>query len=169
MIAVQIQTVETRPTGFTIREWRKIVKATLSAMAERWHSKYAPKHFQRGAAQRYGYRPRNRAYKKRKRNEARVGKIDRRAETNDLIYTGDLERAVLHFPEIKATEGRATVQMAAPSYVPARPPRRNSPWMAAEITATIESEVNDLSHVGDVTMTDEINTSKAPTIKTVAA
>lgn len=144
---------EERPVDlFSIRGWRKVTKGTHEAVAVFWWKKFAKRHFQIFAAQRYGYQPRTSNYLARKAKEARRGKIPRRAEYNELVYSGETQKQILSGYFFKAYETRFTLQLQADDYITIRS-RVGRPNMAAEITTIIPEEDARLRQVADVEST----------------
>lgn len=117
------------------QELRRAVKQQLQAVADAWHSNILPRHFKRGAKQRYGYQERKASYNKRK--EKRYG------HRRPLEYTGQLKRQVLRKARISGTSKRATVSMDAPRYMYQYKP--GAPDKAAEITAVTQDEAESMA------------------------
>ncbi len=149
---------ETRPKAFTVRAWREIKKETFRAVAEMWFEKYLKKHFQRGAAQRYGYQARSASYLARKRRAARKGRegaktVVRSAEYNLLTFTGALERAIMARASFHASENRFSIKMQGlPSYVGINS-RRGKPDYHDEITRITPDEHLAMRELADAVST----------------
>lgn len=86
-------------------EWPRIKREAHREFGEWWHENYYPLHFQSFAATRYGYEPRTREYRERKR----------RIMGHDLplVYSGSFRQETTSWAEIRATEEGASVTMRA--------------------------------------------------------
>lgn len=87
----------------------QIIKGTMEEVGRYWHRHIFPRHFEPGADARYGYRPRARAWKERKRRIT--------GEDIDLVYKGAMRDAMTHFRRITGTAKRYRVIMQGPTYV----------------------------------------------------
>lgn len=116
-------------------ELRRAVKAELQKTVEDWHENILPRHFARGAKQRYGYQDRSDKYNRWKRKKF--------GHSRPLEKTGQLKRQVLRRARISGTSKRATVTMDAPRYMYQYKP--DQPDKAGEITAVTNDEVQSMA------------------------
>ena len=154
--AISVMTTEELPIDIVVRARRKILRKANEEIGWMWWRKYLRMHFRRGAAQRYGYKPRSAGYRRKKRHAARTGRIPRKAESNDLVYSGETERAATSNADVRGFPSRASVKMTTPSYVRDGRPRRNQPWLAEEIKRTTEAEGRDLALHGNSWISREV-------------
>lgn len=103
----------------TERDRREVLRASYEDLGGYWHRKFLPRHFRKGAQERYGYRPRQDSYLKRKRRDAARGKAIE-GGTTPLVYTGLLRRMMTRSAIIRGFPTRARVEMQRPSYTPLR-------------------------------------------------
>jgi hypothetical protein len=141
-VPITIQTIQTRPVGFTIRLWRSTLKESMTELGLYWWRTYAPMHFKQDAAGRYGYKPRSEKYL---RSGWKRGKPP-------LFLTGEtFKRVVQTTPMIRAYPTRATLDFRTPRYVNMRPMAPNKPNLGKEITTVTPGERIDLAlYVRDV-------------------
>lgn len=136
----------------TERAFSRILKAVNEAMAEYWHKNILPRHFKKGAQDRYGYQERTEQYLRRKAR--RFGRSPEQWESMrdfPLAFSGNLRRRITRFAQVKAFPTRFTVKMFGPFYVGGKPKSRaagggrvTSPNMEAEITTLLDSEREEL-------------------------
>ncbi len=136
----------------TKRAFERILKAVNDAMGEYWHKNILPRHFKKGAQDRYGYQERTESYLKRKAR--RFGRSTEQWESMrdfPLAFSGNLRRRITRFKQVRAFPTRFTVRMFGPFYVGGRPKPRSvggsrvtSPNMAEEITTLLDSEREEL-------------------------
>lgn len=86
----------------TKRVHAQIMREVNRGMLQRWAERYLPLHFEGGATQRYGYRPRSAGYVARKRRK--VG------HNIPLVYTGRLREAIQKGVIIRATQHKASLK-----------------------------------------------------------
>jgi len=120
---------------------REVLRESHRAQAGDWHHRYAPGHFSRGAAAKYGYRPRSPSYKRRKRAAAKAGTA--KPGRRPLVFSGLTELRVRSAGSVKAFPTRATLQLYTPSYIRIRP-RGNRPNLAEELLRILRGEGNQL-------------------------
>ena len=87
------------------RTWRKLQKASWSALGRYWHKKIRPKHFTAAGAAEYGYRRRDRNYT--------AGKLEQFGHTNPLELSGEAKRQSGQ-EDVRATFKRVRVVIHAP-------------------------------------------------------
>ena len=128
-----------RPARLSIRKWRNVLREAHEEVGRVFLRELQPKHFQPGAAARYGYRRRSEKYLKRKRQLAQRGQAIEGGRT-DLVLSGLLRRAVTQFAQVRGFPTRATVSAPLPSYVPVRRRTLKLPPMFEEATRLREDE-----------------------------
>lgn len=100
--------------GKFTRKYDRAAKDAFGEMGGLWHSDILPLHFEESAKHRYHYQPRTKKYRDRR---ARLGV----AGDTDMVFTGDMRRAMLAFATIRAYPTRATVNVQAPFYMTLKP------------------------------------------------
>lgn len=121
------------------------MRAGWAALGAHWHKEYLPKHFELGAATRYGYRPRSAAWRRRKAGLARAGRAAKGGAV-DLVASGAMEKLLESVGLVRAYPTRAAIKMIGPRYVTLRP-KGNQPNKYAEATAVLRTEVRALGAV----------------------
>ena len=81
-----------------VAHFNKSLNEAMKESVRRWHKSAAPEHFKRGAARKYGYKPRTRKYQNRKN---RLGK-------GPLVWSGRAKRQILQ--TIKPTGSQGVVK-----------------------------------------------------------
>ena len=122
-----------RPAHLTVRRWRAILREAHERVGAMFLREIQPRHFQPGAASRYGYRRRSEKYLRRKRQLAARG-IAIEGGRTDLVLTGLLRRAVTQFGRVRGFPTRATVTAPLPGYVPVRRRTLKNPPLFEELT-----------------------------------
>lgn len=159
---IRVMMFEERPPEATVRQWRDLLKASHADMGQHWHQKMLPRHFEPGARERYGYKPRTRKYAIRKNRDYTRGKATA-ASNVDLVYTGFLRRSLSTVATIRAFPTRVTIQMTGPRYVTMRVHNSNQPDKAAEVTAVTRDEADELSALLAEGVTRRLDALRAPT------
>jgi hypothetical protein len=116
MLPITLRTEDRAKHKLSVRAHKATMRETLREAAEHWHREIAPKHFQTGAAQRYGYQPRSPRTREIKRRLAARGKVADGGAL-DLVWSGRMRDAVLNAGFIRATAARATLKMVGPFYM----------------------------------------------------
>ena len=141
-----------RPPDIAKRRWPGISRDAMGEVGALWDSKFKARHFEPGAADRYGYQPRSPAYLAKKRRLAGLSGQARgkfRISPNvdrALVFSGDLRRAVLmrHLP--RAFPTRVTVNMPTPRYAQMKPYKTGRPNLGEELTKVTPDEFVDLEN-----------------------
>lgn len=120
------------------------LRAGLLEASAIWQERYAPKHFRPGAAKKYGYKRRSKAYQKRKRRVMGHG--------TPLVWTGESKRWVetrRGRPRISKNGSRFTARLAVktPDYFYKYHLDRTGPDKAAEATLTTDDEADELADI----------------------
>lgn len=132
----------------------KIIKGVLQQLAKEWHNRFLPQHFVAGAAQRYNYKARTIAYKKRKERVAATRNPEARLP---LVWSGDLKRQTVRMAILSGTAKKATARMQAPRYVHMYAKGGNHPHIAGELTRVTRDEADILAKMAEALMTAELN------------
>lgn len=117
------------------KELRRIIKEGLQQVATGWHADVLPRHFARGAKQRYGYKDRSPQYERRKQRKYH--------HTVELVYTGQLMREVSRMARVSGTSRRVALSMSAPQYLYKYKPTQ--PDKADELTRVTQDEAEGLA------------------------
>ena len=131
----------------SVRARRDIGRAAHQAVGEQWDREFKLRHFEPGAAQRYGYKARSAKYLARKERAHNATWRVKGGADQDMVYTGQTLQTVKNRQRPRAFPTRVTIDMPTPSYVSMRPdPRfRNAPNLGEELTAVSPDEVAALT------------------------
>ena len=160
----QITLDETITEALSIRGRREVFKAANYAAARVWRDEMLKRHFESGAATRYGYTHRAKSTIEKKKRLAKAG-IVKEGGRRPLVHTGLLRRSMSKFQPIRATPGKATINLVGPSYfrISYRPGRPN---LGAEVTRIIPQELRRLDEAA-MRAADEVITKTKPKRKRV--
>lgn len=146
--------VETTIEGeIPARQLREMSRASHREAGEHWQRSMLPKHFQSGAAKRYGYKRRSPKYVKSKPNRPGVKKGGR----VPLVLTGLTELLMRRRQIVKAFPTRATLDIPGPRYVAMRRKDPRLPNLGEEITAVDQRDETELTALYDRRLTDLMN------------
>jgi hypothetical protein len=139
--------------GVTIRAQRQIGKAAHLAVGQQWDAEFKMRHFEPGAAQRYGYKARSAKYLARKERASKATWRVKGTRDQDLVYSGQTMQTVKNTQRPRPFPSRVTIDMPTPSYVSMRPdPRfRDAPNLGEELTTVSPDEVQSLTQTLIVT------------------
>ncbi len=126
--------------GLSVRGRRNVAIAANHAAAQTWQRKYKMRHYEAGAAARYGYAKRTRGTLARKRRLAAAGVVQDGGRL-PLVHSGALRNAMRAQFVIRATPRFSTVRMIGPSYFNIRY-KANRPNLGNEATAVTNEEIN---------------------------
>ena len=133
LIFIKAKLIETRPLDVVRDAWRVIARAAYKAVGQWWIDNLLQKHFEPGAATKYGYASRSQAYLLRKfgqshgslnsRGIARkehYSYLRKRDDEQPLQLSGYMRREVSRSYVIRGFPTRATVIMYGPNYMNAK-------------------------------------------------
>lgn len=133
-----------------------------------WHRTLLPLHFTKRAKFKYGHRPRQRAYVKRKEALARKGLPFRRGGQPiqgdgriDNVLTGFMRDALTGIGIVRAFPTRTSINMTGPRYITMRPYKSNQPDKAREILRVTDQEEQRIAGVFDTAMTRELKLDRS--------
>lgn len=131
------------------RKSSRVAKALFAIIGAYWHKHFLPKHFESGAAQRYGYQPRTEKHIQKRARRWKVS--ESRAAQYDLALSGAMCRDITRRYSIRAYPSRFSVIMSSPeSYVRMRPVSTSKmPNLGEEATRVIPAEEKKLAAVAD--------------------
>jgi len=133
----------------------RITTEALKETPRLWHARFFRRHFQGGAAARYGYRPRSTKYVLRKKRKF--------GHTAPLIYTGLMRKQLGRGIFVTGNRYRAKGVMHGPRYVFMRQTAiNNRPYLAGEVTALAPDEERELTAHLDRFITQRINELQEP-------
>lgn len=161
MIPIFIELKEDCPPDMLKKQFGTFMAAGLFEEANHWHTTFLPMHFEAYSRYRYGYKPRSRKWLKRKRALAARG-IVKKGGLADLVATGILSEALMHFATIRTTAHAATVTMRGRAFVQVNLKSLSQPNYPAEITKVIPAERETLGNIGNLTIGHKINEFRAP-------
>lgn len=157
-----VKMIETRPPDVTVRAWRQIRHGTMKTMGLYWHAEMLPNHFAPNAANVYKYKRRSKAHQERKERSAKRGtdgqrRVDPRAATDQLTFTGTVRRNVTQIATIRSFEQRFKLVMPGTAYTPSRPKAPNMPPIAQEVTTLLQREKEELAKRGKAYAKAQLN------------
>ncbi len=127
----------TADTDLPKREFNRALPALFDEVVFRWHEKYLPKHFDEGAASRYGYQKRSRKY-----NEKKLRKL---GHTRELVYSGETQRRLESSIEARSTSRGGRGILRGPKHLYAYRKDYRQPDKAAEVVRLSQDELDDLA------------------------
>jgi len=142
---------------------QKIVKPVLQELVAYWHANFLPRHFQPGAAAKYGYQKRKPATWRRKRRAAAAGNAEAMLP---LIMRGDTKRQVSRAIRISGTAKSATGRMQAPRVV-THTLRAGLPNYAQEITTVSADEQRGLARLCRNMIIERMNANQEKTTEVI--
>jgi hypothetical protein len=161
MISIKTTITETRPPEVSARAWTQITRQAHADQALAWVKHDLPNHFKLHARFAYRHRPRRPATKARKTRDAQRGRAEEGGLV-DMVHSGDLRKAVLSAPSIRAFPSRARITLNGPSYLRMKPRTTTLPDMAAEVFTVTTPEARDLDRVLEHRVTRELNNVRQP-------
>lgn len=151
-----VKLIEKRPPEVTVRRWRAIRHGVMRVMGLHWHQHMLPKHFLPNAANVYKYQRRSKAHQDRKARSAGRGRVDSRAATDQLTFTGTVRRLATQVATIRTFEQRFKLIMPGTPYTPDRPRRPGMPPIAQEVTRLLDYEKTELAKLGKAYAVSEL-------------
>ncbi len=122
------------------RQLNKITRTGFLALGVMWHKDFRPKHFTRGGAGEYGYRPRTTAYNAKK--------LKRFGHKDPLVFTGE-SRTRSRIRNVKATRKGNRISLGTP--------RINFSGRASELRVISRTEKGVLTNRMQRHMVKELN------------
>lgn len=148
-LSLSIDPAKFRKYGLKKRQINNAVKDALKTMAEAWHSRFLPLHFDESANQRYGYTTRKgggMSPSQKGYTSSYVGRKRRKLGHNrPLVFSGAARSEALGSPKIRGTHKEARVVL--PSKFNFRHPKSRVN-MREEITRIIPEESRVLLDIG---------------------
>jgi len=162
------QIIDDRPPDISIRRWRTFTRDAMSEVGNLYDQAFKMRHFEAGAAARYGYRPRTAAHIAKKAKLVARGSFQISPDANrDLIMSGLLRRAINQRHIARAFPTRVTVNMPTPNYAQMTPRRPNMPNLGAEIVAVSSDEYDQMQTVHHISIETDLNTYREPRTKVI--
>ncbi len=121
------------------RQFNQWIQNSYVVALRHWHTEMLPKHFNEGAASRYGYRRRSGAYTESKRQSE--------GHTRPLVYSGDSQRATEGPMVIRTSSKSGRLSMDGGNLTFSQSNQR--PTMAEELTMVTEAEDKELADILD--------------------
>ena len=144
MIPFKVETSGDELLTLSKRAFNRVMKATYFAVGRYWDRHFVATHFKVTARRKYGYLPRSRKYEAKKKRLAKTWKVKKQGRV-DLVFTGLTERIVSRPHAVRAFPTRATVSMAAPSYIMSRTRKRRA--LKQELLLVSDQEYQKLEEV----------------------
>lgn len=149
----------TRPPDIGARRWSDFTKAGMTAVADLWHEKYIPFHFETFAAIKYGYQKRTPRTLIKKKKAAAKGKAIKGGRVA-LVWSGTLERQMRRRGILRVFPKRFVLSKPAGSYITNRP-RGGRPNMVQELTKVLPGEERAMAKVFQEKTAELMNTYRA--------
>jgi len=154
------------PFEAKVRDLKKFAQKGLAKVGETWVKKFQRRHFETGAATKYGYARRSAKWMRRKREAVERGwawdsKTRQRVAVTSsarlpLVWTGRMKEMALAAQRIEAFTTNVRVKMKAPYYVTMRGKHQAGPDKAAEMTAVARNEADLLANQFADALADDI-------------
>lgn len=153
------------------RAVQRVAKGIHEIVGTFWHRVILPRHWRKGARERYGHQQRTAKYQRRKLNAffyGGGGKLGRpEAPDRDLLWSGLMRRSLMEFGRVRAYPTRFSVTMHGPRYVGMRPFRTGMPNMGAELTTVTEDEQQEMAEEAEAHLPQLIQENKTRVRETV--
>lgn len=152
-----------RPPDVSKRKWFEFSRDGMNEIGLLYDRTFKMRHFEPGAAARYGNQPRKPKYQERKRRAVDAGSFRISSDAkNDNIYTGALRQAVRmnHTPQAFPT--RVTVNMPTPYYAKMTPATADKPNIGAELTRVAPDEQTTMERAYHATVETNMNELRQP-------
>ena len=147
LIFIKIE--ENPPIGALATTRDEVFTSVYEAIGRWWAERDLPKHFMPNARYIYGYQARKSSTIRRKHKDAAKGKAIMGGEV-DLVWTGNMMKAVLGLQTIRSTPKKVDVIMYGPQYLWQYNKQAGAPDKAAEITKITPAEVEELNRVAEL-------------------
>lgn len=136
-----LELTEDQPPDVSKRRWREFSRDGMNECGLLYDRQLKMRHFEPGAASRYGYKTRKPKYQARKDRAVDRGSRHISPDAkNPLIHSGALRRAVRMNHQPKAFPTRFTVTMPTPVYAQMTPRRSDVPNLGVELTTVASDE-----------------------------
>jgi hypothetical protein len=160
---IYFKITDDRPPGVSIRRWRTISRDGMAQAGFLYEGTYKHRHFEEGAAARYGYQPRTAAHRMKKARMVAPKSFKISPDANrDLIMSGLLRKAIKMRHAVRAFPTRVTVNMPSPNYAQMKPRRPNMPNLGAEIAATSTDEQLEMETAIQTSIENDLNKLREP-------
>lgn len=120
--------------GLSRKDLQNIGRSAIEAAGLYWHANFKAKHFQLEAFERYGYKPRSKAW------EAEKARVHPEANGRPLVFSGESEQLAMAQNRVKATAKNFETYSAE---VTVSAPTLN--YHAEEMTATTDAELEAIA------------------------
>lgn len=165
MILLKARLTEKRPLDVARDAWREISRAAYRAVGLYWVANYLMGHFEAGAGEKYRYKFRSAAYRKRKDRLFAAGKpfVKRGGDpviagsNRPNVLTGYMMREIQRSTIVRGFPSRCTVYLIGPQYFTTRFFKKNQPDKGKEITTVLPEERKQLSKVLEQEVLNRLN------------
>jgi hypothetical protein len=168
LIILRAKLIENRPLDVVRDAWREIMRGAYRAVGLYWVEKFLQGHFEPGAAEKYRYKFRSRAYRDRKDRLLAAGRPFAKGGAPVIgggnqpnVLTGYMRREMTRSVVVRGFPSRATVIMYGPQYLTTRFHKKAQPDKGKEITTVTEAERKELSGVLLAEVEKRINAYRA--------
>lgn len=152
------EVTDEKPPDVSKRKWNEFSRDGMNECGLLYDRKFKMRHFEPGAAARYGYQSRKPKYQEKKNRAVDRGSRHHSPDAkNPLIFSGALRAAVRqnHLP--RAFPTRFTVSMPTPIYAAMTPRRSGVPNLGSELTRVAADEQLEFEKVYHDTVETEYN------------
>ena len=143
--SMSVELFENLTESLSVRGRRRVFKAANGAAGVHWRDKYLMRHFQSGAATRYGYARRKRSTIARKKRDADRGQA-LHGGRRPLVHSGRLAAAMRRLHPVRATPSKATITLHGPRQLNIRP-KAGRPNLGMEVLRVSGGEVREINQV----------------------
>jgi hypothetical protein len=164
VIVLKAKLTETRPLDVARDAWRDITRDSYRAVGQYWVDNMLQRHFEPGAAERYRYQFRSRAYRIRKDRAFAAGKPMSKGgapviagSNQPNVLTGYMRREMSRSIVIRGFPTRATVIMYGPNYLTTRFYKKAQPDKPKELTTVTDGERRELAKVLEQEILNRLN------------
>jgi hypothetical protein len=168
MILLKAKLTERKPIDVVRDAWRIITRGAYMAVGWYWVHNYLAGHFEPGAAEKYRYQFRSRAYRRRKDRAFAAGRPMTKGgapviagSNQPNVLTGYMRREMTRNVVVRGFPTRATVILYGPSYLTTRFFKKAQPDKPKEITTVTDSERRELSKVLENELKSRIESYRA--------
>jgi len=160
-MAIQIVITYIGDAAVQARELKGAVARGMAWAIQWWHRNVLRGHFQAGASGKYSYEPRTEKY--------RLRKFKKLGHNTPLVYTGALREQTIRSLSLAPlkTKAEATGRMKAPRYAYMTPTAKYKHSLGAEVSATVQAELDTMAELTHRRATRELNELKQQRVVTV--
>lgn len=131
----------------SMRAVDRVLKALNWELANYWWRHFLKRHFEPGAAGKYGYQARTEQWRARKRQLFERGYA--KAPDQDLVFRGEMQENLGSYVDIRAYPTRFSATMHGPRYVTMTPRDPTKPNLGKEVTTLAPEEEDQMGRLAE--------------------